>query len=199
MSRTSLARSRAAMSPHFHLHHSVIISIVGWMMGKTGIHQSSSLNVLANWLLGPLSRISDSWGLFGVDHTRDTCWETRWLMNDSWMIWYDNHETCMLQSNASKCNYLTSPPLTPQHHRCSYRHSYQTEDQNKNLSLLLRISQVLFPSHFSWLCLSLLDNALVSDEVSSWLPHHFSPTCTTPQLPIVLEQIQQPLVHCISY
>ena len=81
-----------------------------------------------------------------------------WLMND--MIWHiQPYETCMLQCNVSKWNYLTSPPLTPQHHRCSYRYSYQTEDQNKNLSLLLRISQVLFPSHFGWLCLFLLDNA----------------------------------------
>ena len=49
----------------------------------------------------------------------------------------------------------TTDSTTPQ----MLRYSYQTEDQNKNLSLLLCISQVLFPNHFGWLCLFLLDNA----------------------------------------
>ena len=98
------------------------------------------------WLLGPLPRNQQLLRtLFGVDHMRDTCWGTGWLMDD---IWYAKPcETCMLHYNATKCNYLTSPPLTSQHHRCSYRYTViQPKTTTKELVTLTYIWQVLLPS-----------------------------------------------------
>ena len=108
-------------SCHHFIISIVIIFIVGWVLGKTGIHQSSSLNVLAMTARTAPKNQQLLRTLFGVDHMRDTCWGTGWLMDD---IWYAKPcETCMLHYNATKCNYLTSPPLTSQHHRCSYRYT----------------------------------------------------------------------------